>query len=139
MIALNFLIRDSSISVDLILVPIPTEICPLGGAAGAAFATDVCHIIAFSIVFYVLRKTVKFKFDFYKMIIKPLIACLMMSIISYGLYKLLVNNIGGQYFNFGMNLEVAYHDNLDDAKWIMNNREKIFSLILRQNALIFFL
>lgn len=93
--------------LNLILVPIPTEICPLGGAAGAAFATDVCHIIAFSIVFYVLRRTVKFKFDFYKMIIKPLIACLMMSIISYGLYKLLVNNIGGQYFYFGMNIGIS--------------------------------
>lgn len=29
------------------------------------------------------------------------------------------------YFNFGMNLEVAYHDNMEDARWILNNKEKI--------------
>lgn len=27
--------------------------------------------------------------------------------------------------NFGINLEIAYHDNMGDAKWIVQNREKI--------------
>lgn len=27
--------------------------------------------------------------------------------------------------NFGINLEIAYHDNMEDAKWIVQNREKI--------------
>lgn len=27
--------------------------------------------------------------------------------------------------NFGINLEIAYHDNIDDANWISQNREKI--------------
>jgi len=38
------------------------------------------------------------------------------------------------YFKFGMNLEIAYHDNLDDAKWIINNRERIAKVIA--NSLI---
>lgn len=75
--------------LNLILVPIPTDVCPLGGAAGAAFATDVCHIIAFSIVFTVLRKTVDLKLNFSKMVIKPIIASAMMAIVSYGAYILL--------------------------------------------------
>ena len=38
------------------------------------------------------------------------------------------------YFKFGINLEVAYHDNLDDANWIVNNRKEIAEAI--SNALI---
>ena len=75
--------------LNLILVPIPTDICPLGGAAGAALATDACHIIAFCIVFTVLRKTVKLDLSFSKMVIKPLIASAMMAVVSYGVYILL--------------------------------------------------
>lgn len=75
--------------VNLILVPIPTDICPLGGAAGAAFATDVCHIIAFCIVFGVLRKTVDLKLNFSKMVVKPIIASAMMAVVSYGIYIVL--------------------------------------------------
>lgn len=74
--------------LNLILVPIPTDVFPLGGAVGAAFATDMCHLIAFSIVFTVLRKSVDLKLSFSKMVIKPLIACLMMGIVSYGSYIL---------------------------------------------------
>ncbi len=61
----------------------------LGGAAGAAFATDVCHIIAFTIVFMVLKRTVRLKMSFSKMIIKPIIAAAMMGVVSYGAYILL--------------------------------------------------
>lgn len=74
--------------LNVILVPIPTDEFPLGGAVGAAFATDMCHLIAFSIVFAVLRKTVDLKLSFSKMVLKPLIACLMMGIVSYGSYIL---------------------------------------------------
>lgn len=74
--------------LNKILVPIPTEVFPLGGAAGAAFATDVCHIIAFMIVFIVLRRTVKLELSFSKMVIKPIIACGMMGIVSYGTYMI---------------------------------------------------
>lgn len=75
--------------LNLILVPISTEVCPLGGAAGAAFATDVCHIVAFCIVFTVLRRTVNLKLKFSKMVIKPIIASAMMAVVSYGTYILL--------------------------------------------------
>lgn len=75
--------------LNLILVPISTEVCPLGGAAGAAFATDVCHIVAFCIVFAVLRRTVNMKLKFSKMVIKPIIASAMMAVVSYGTYILL--------------------------------------------------
>ena len=75
--------------LNLILVPIPTDVCPLGGAAGAALATDACHFIAFWIVFSVLRRTVNLKLNFPKMVIKPLIASFMMAIVSYGAYMLL--------------------------------------------------
>ena len=75
--------------LNLILVPISTEVCPLGGATGAAFATDVCHIVAFCIVFAVLRRTVNLKLKFSKMVIKPIIASAMMAVVSYGTYILL--------------------------------------------------
>ncbi len=75
--------------LNLILVPIPTDILPIGGAAGAALATDACHFIAFWIVFTVLRRTVKLKLSFSKMVVKPLIASAMMAIVSYGAYMLL--------------------------------------------------
>lgn len=75
--------------LNYILVPIPTDVFPLGGAVGAAFATDVCHITAFCIVFTVLRKTVDLKLSFSKMVIKPLLASGMMAIVSYGTYMIL--------------------------------------------------
>ena len=75
--------------LNLILVPIPTEVFPLGGVVGAAFATDICHLTAFCIVFTVLRKTVKLKMSFGKMIIKPLMASGMMALVSYGAYIVL--------------------------------------------------
>ena len=75
--------------LNLILVPIPTEVFPLGGAVGAAFATDVCHFTAFFIVFAVLKRTIKIKTSFAKMIMKPLIASIMMAIVSYGVFILL--------------------------------------------------
>ncbi|MBR2786556.1 MAG: oligosaccharide flippase family protein [Clostridia bacterium] len=72
--------------LNIILIP-NTHL--LGGAAGAAFATDVCHIIAFGIVFTVLRRTIDLKMSFSKMVIKPILASVMMGIVSYGTYILL--------------------------------------------------
>ncbi|MBR4261064.1 MAG: polysaccharide biosynthesis protein [Clostridia bacterium] len=75
--------------LNLILVPIPTEVFPLGGVVGAAFATDICHLTAFCIVFTVLKRTVRLKTSFTTMIIKPIIASAMMAVVSYGVYILL--------------------------------------------------
>lgn len=76
--------------LNVVLIP-NTHI--LGGAAGAAFATDICHITAFMIVFIVLRRTVDLKMSFFKMIIKPFIAALVMGAVSYGVYILLTGII----------------------------------------------
>lgn len=70
--------------LNLILVPIPSI-----GAAGAAFATVVCHAVAFFIGFTVLRKNMKLGLSFSKFIVKPLLASGMMAICSYGVYLLL--------------------------------------------------
>ena len=75
--------------LNLILVPIPREVFPLGGVVGAAFATDICHLTAFCIVFTILKKSVNLKMSFSKMMIKPLLASGMMAIVSYGTYMLL--------------------------------------------------
>ena len=70
--------------LNLVLVPIPSI-----GAAGAAFATVVCHAVAFFIGFTVLRKNMKLGLSFSKFIVKPLSASAMMAICSYGVYLLL--------------------------------------------------
>lgn len=75
--------------LNLLLVPIPTDVFPLGGVVGAAFATDVCHFTAFWIVFTVLKKTIRMKTSFVRLMAKPLIASIMMAIVSYGLFILL--------------------------------------------------
>lgn len=73
-----------------VLVPISPDVFFLGGTAGAAFATDVCHFVAFWISFIVLKRTVNLKLNFMKTWIKPLLAAIIMSAVSYGLYMLLL-------------------------------------------------
>ena len=70
--------------LNLILVPIP-EI----GAAGAAFATVVCHAVAFFIGFNVLRANMKLDLSFSKFVVKPILATIAMGICSYAVYFLL--------------------------------------------------
>ena len=69
--------------LNLVLVPIPQI-----GAAGAAFATTACHLVAFIIGFNVLRANMKLDLSFSKFIFKPALATAMMSICSYALYLL---------------------------------------------------
>ncbi len=78
------------------LVPINPQDFLLGGAAGAAFATVVCHIIAVTIEFYYLKKEIDLKLDFTKFIVKPAIATLGMSIISKILYENIKILLGGK-------------------------------------------
>ena len=77
--------------LNVILTQIPPEQFIFGGAAGAAFATVICQLIAFSISFVVLMKTVKLNLSFVKLVIKPVIATAMMAIVSYVIYTLLIN------------------------------------------------
>lgn len=53
---------------------------------GAAIGSVLCHIVSFTIVYNVLKRTVKLEFRISKMIMKPLIITIIMSIISYGVY-----------------------------------------------------
>lgn len=76
--------------LNIVLVSIPQI-----GAAGAAFATAMCHAIAFFICFYVLKKNINLDLTFSKFILKPILATIIMSICSYGTYLLLIGiNIG---------------------------------------------
>ena len=79
--------------LNLILVPINTDIFILGGTAGAALATAICHIIAVSIEMRCLKKSINIKFEKIKFIIKPLVAVLVMSVTSKLLYEFLILNI----------------------------------------------
>lgn len=75
--------------LNLILVPIPSI-----GVNGAAFSSVVCHIISFSIGFYVLRKSIKLDLGFMKFVFKPILATFIMSVCSYVIYMqlaLLIN------------------------------------------------
>lgn len=77
--------------LNLVLVPIEGI-----GTAGAAFATVVCHAIAFFIGFKVLRTNMKLDLTFSKFILKPILAILMMGICSYAVYLLLGGIIAGK-------------------------------------------
>lgn len=54
---------------------------------GAAIGSVLCHMVSFTIVYNVLKKTVKLDFSISKMIIKPLIVTIIMSVISFFVYK----------------------------------------------------
>lgn len=76
------------IILNINLIKLPTTIF-IGGIAGACIATMVCHIIAFSISFYVMKKYTKIKLNFFKYILKPVIAsCIMSTALYYGYFFL---------------------------------------------------
>ena len=76
---------------NLVLVPIPQI-----GAAGAAIGSVVCHMVACTIVFIVIRRSIKLKLGFSKFIIKPIIATTMMGICSYAIYFVLTGILPGR-------------------------------------------
>ena len=53
---------------------------------GAAIGSVLCHLISLIIVYAVLVKTTKLNFSLIKLAIKPIIATIIMSAISYGVY-----------------------------------------------------
>ena len=63
---------------------------------GAAIGSVLCHIVSFSIVYTVLRKTIKLDFKLSKMLIKPIIATILMAIISYITYALSLNILNNE-------------------------------------------
>ena len=76
--------------VNLTLVNINPDRFILGGVAGAAFGTLLCHIVSMIINTYILRKYIKFDFKISKCIIKPIIAVTLMAVISLIIYKWLL-------------------------------------------------
>ncbi len=54
---------------------------------GAAIGSVLCHIVSFTIVYNVLKRTVKLDFRISQMVIKPLLVTILMSVISYASYK----------------------------------------------------
>ena len=70
--------------LNIILVPIPSI-----GANGAAIGSVACHMVAFTIVFNVLRKNIKLDLPFTKFILKPCIATVIMAICSYFVFMVL--------------------------------------------------
>lgn len=61
---------------------------------GAAIGSVICHLISFIIVYLVLTKTTKLNFSLIKLSIKPILATLIMSICSYGVFILVKSFIG---------------------------------------------
>ena len=76
--------------VNLTLVNINPDRFILGGVAGAAFGTLLCHIVSMIINTYILRKYIKFDFKISKCVIKPIIAVILMAIISLIIYNWLL-------------------------------------------------
>ena len=74
----------SKLILNLILIPIPWI-----GANGAAIGSVVCHMVAFTIAFNVLRNNIKLDLGFKKFVIKPVIATFIMSICSYAIFIIL--------------------------------------------------
>ncbi len=74
--------------MNLILVPNPAF-----GAAGAAWASVACHLIAFMIASTALRRNIKLNLPFSKIVIKPIIAVTIMGICSYFIYSILIGII----------------------------------------------
>lgn len=77
--------------LNLILIPIETI-----GIYGAIISSIICQFIAFIIGFIKLKKMTSLKLDSIKCVIKPLLASIIMSIISYGVYYALQQVISGK-------------------------------------------
>lgn len=58
---------------------------------GAAIGSVLCHIVSFTIVYNVLKNTIKLNFSLFKMMIKPTVATLVMAVVSYIAYKFTLN------------------------------------------------
>ena len=75
--------------LNLILVKINPNSFALGGVAGAAFATVMCHVISMFISLIALIKNTKIKFSLVKYLIKPAFASFTMGIVGIYTYNFL--------------------------------------------------
>lgn len=54
---------------------------------GAAIGSVLCHIVSFTIVYRVLKRTIQLDFSISALIVKPLIVTVLMSAVSYAIYQ----------------------------------------------------
>ena len=73
--------------LNLVLLPIPSI-----NIYGAAIGSIACHVVAFTIVFNVLKKYVKLDLPFKKFVIKPVLATAIMGVCSYTAH-IIINGI----------------------------------------------
>lgn len=71
----------AKIIANLVLMPIPGIY-----ENGAAWGSVICHGISLVIVYFVLTRTTKLNFSIFKLAFRPMVATIIMAIISYGLY-----------------------------------------------------
>ena len=68
--------------LNLVLIRIPTV-----NIYGAAYSSIVCHLVAFSVCFYLLHRAIPLQVRFGKFVVKPVLANVIMGIFSVGAYK----------------------------------------------------
>lgn len=79
--------------LNSILIPIHPNKFILGGTAGAAIATTICHMVAFLIDIHIMKKYITLKINKKDYLIKPIVATIMMSIITMFAYYTLLGMI----------------------------------------------
>lgn len=79
--------------LNLYLIPIDTKDFFLGGTAGAAISTVICHMIAVIIEFKILNKNIDLKLDKKKFVFKPMLASIIMSVFAYTFYLVMITRI----------------------------------------------
>ncbi len=72
--------------MNIILVKINPTNFFFGGINGAALGTLISHITSTIISILILRKYIKFEFNISKFIVKPIVAVIFMSVISYTIF-----------------------------------------------------
>ena len=77
--------------LNIVLIPIKGI-----GIFGAAISSQICHFISFIVGFTKLKKMTNVKFEFKKFLGKPVLASVIMSVLSYGAYYLLKMIIPGK-------------------------------------------
>ena len=93
--------------LNLLLIPINPSNFILGGTAGAAIATAICHMVSVIIQFRVLKKEIRLKLDYKKFMLKPIIATIVMGTISYQSYLYLFSTIGNRNITTIISLGIA--------------------------------
>jgi len=79
--------------LNMILIPINPEVFILGGTAGAAISTTICHMIAFLIDIVIMNRYIKLEIRIKDYLIKPIIATILMTICSLYIYHSLIGMI----------------------------------------------